>query len=87
MEHLRIPPVTREFYEYLSKILTKPEVEPETYRDKLMYQAGMNNALKIIGRNVRESIVTGDPEVLHKPSALACAKDRMKHSLLGRILW
>lgn len=83
LKQFSIPPVTKEFYEYLSKILTAPEIEPETYRDKLMFQAGMNHALKIIGKSVQERTVTSDPNAVVKPSLWK----RFTESKIGRIIW
>jgi len=52
LKAFELPPISTEFYEHLRKTFRPVEVEPETYRDKLMFEAGQQAVLEYMRRHV-----------------------------------
>lgn len=60
-----MPAISKEFFEHLQDAFRRNEVEPETVRDRIMYEAGQQAMLRYIERHIRtQTIVISDKRKL-----------------------
>lgn len=78
MKKFELPPISKEYYEYLSKAFRVTPIEPETARDRIMFEAGQQAMLEFIRASVvSPTTISSDPKDLKTENTGNSWKDRL----------